>query len=284
MGQLAGAQRAVDRLALRGAPAASRAIAELIRAEIAVRQLHSVRARVALERARRAARASAIPALQREVERAQRALTTPAARVMERGESQALSLAEVQNIVASAALIVDACRRAVQRGRQRVTFTRKPVLFALLRCLAEAWPKGAAREVLILHGFGVRQPNPSHRARLRVEIGRLRKLLGSVATVRADARGFALDVSPAKNTVVIAPPNDGGALLALLSDGAAWSTSALALALGSSQRTVQRTLLELAAAHKVRGVGRARAKRWLAASLGEIATALLLLPVFPDFD
>ena len=74
------------------------------------------------------------------------------------------------------------------------------------------------------------------------------------------------------------PPIDGdqASLVALLSDGTAWSTSALALALGASQRSVQRALVELEAAGRVRSIGRARARRWLAPPLAGFTTILLL--------
>ena len=44
-------------------------------------------------------------------------------------------------------------------------------------------------------------------------------------------------------------------MLAFLADGESWSSSALALALGASQRTVQRALDSLAAAGKVQSFG-----------------------------
>jgi hypothetical protein len=78
--------------------------------------------------------------------------------------------------------------------------------------------------------------------------------------------------------VVLAPPIESpdASVLALLADGEAWSTSALALALGSSQRTTQRALGALEASGKVRALGRGRARRWLSASVGGFATTLLL--------
>ena len=87
--------------------------------------------------------------------------------------------------------------------------------------------------------------------------------------------------------MVLVPPIDGdqASLLALLADGAAWSTSALALALGASQRTVQRALVELEGTGQVRSIGRARAQRWLApplaALLPEFTTNLLLPAALP---
>ena len=80
------------------------------------------------------------------------------------------------------------------------------------------------------------------------------------------------------------PPIDGEAasLLALLADGAAWSTSALALALGDSQRTVQRALDDLAAAGKVQWFGLARARRWTTPQVPGFTTILLLSGPLPS--
>jgi hypothetical protein len=77
---------------------------------------------------------------------------------------------------------------------------------------------------------------------------------------------------------VLAPPIDGeqAALVALLADGAAWSSSALALALGLSQRTLQRALGELELGGQVRALGQGRSRRWLAPPLAGFATTLLL--------
>jgi len=143
-----------------------------------------------------------------------------------------------------------------------------------------------AREVLIARAFEARRANESHRARLRVELGRLRHELRGIAEIRATASGFALAPRRARSVVALVPPIDGGggALLALLGDGEAWSTSALALALGQSQRTVQRTLSELEADGRVRASGGARARRWLAPPTPEFTTTLLLpaaLPIGP---
>jgi hypothetical protein len=102
--------------------------------------------------------------------------------------------------------------------------------------LGEAWPGDVARDELIGHVFEARRPNDTHRARLRVELGRVRRELISLLQVNATPRGFTLVPRHAREVVVIAPPIDGeaGALLALLSDGQSWSTSALALALGGA--------------------------------------------------
>jgi hypothetical protein len=157
------------------------------------------------------------------------------------------------------------------------------VLFALARVLAEAWPHDADRESLIAAAFRIRRPDATHRARLRVELGRLRGLSRSLARIVATPRGYALRPNDARDVVVLAPPVEGddAAMLALLSDGAAWSTSALALALGRSQRSVQRALASLEAAGRVRAIGRTRARRWTAPSRAEFTTILLLPAALP---
>ncbi|HEV8646733.1 MAG TPA: helix-turn-helix domain-containing protein, partial [Burkholderiales bacterium] len=180
-------------------------------------------------------------------------------------------------------LVVDACRRGVRAGTAWKPLARRPVLFALARVLAEAWPGDVDRETLIAHAFRTRRPNESHRARLRVEIGRLRALVAGLARIEATTRGFVLKPRRARAVVVLAPPIDGdqASLVALLADGAAWSTSALALALGASQRTVQRALVELEAAGRVRSIGRTRTQRWLSPPLAGFTTILLLPAALP---
>jgi hypothetical protein len=213
------------------------------------------------------------------------ALDRPAARRNSAGGEQALRLDEVATLLASGALVVDACRRGLSAGAAWRPLARRPVLFALARALAEAWPGDVDRETLIARAFNTRRPNETHRARLRVEIGRLRALVAEMAHIEATPRGFVLKPRRAREVVVLAPPIDGdqASLVALLSDGAAWSTSALALALGASQRTVQRALVELEAAGRVRSVGRARARRWLAPLLAGFTT-ILLLPASLPFE
>jgi DNA-binding transcriptional ArsR family regulator len=203
-----------------------------------------------------------------------------------------LRLAEVEALLASGALVVDACRRGLGRGggvdgsAEWLPLRRRPVLFALARALAEGWPGDVDRDALIERAFRTRRPDETHRARLRVEIGRLRALAAPLSLrIEATARGFAL-VAPAhadQDVVVLVPPIEGeqAPLQALLADGAAWSTSALALALGESQRTVQRTLAGLEQAGLVRSIGRARSQRWLSAPLARFTTILLLPPSLP---
>ena len=262
----------------RDLPARLAAVAALVAFEIAIRRGRAETARTALVAARDAAARSGIGALEAEVEHAGRTLVLPAARLVAPGESRPVTLAEVAEVLASADLIVDGCRRAARRGERVVSLARRPVLFALLRTLAEAWPGDVAREVLIERAFSARRMNASHRARLRVEMGRLRQELRPLAEVQATTDGFTLVPRGTGTVRLLAPPIESpdAQVLALLADGEGWSTSALGLALGSSQRTVQRALRMLEEARQVRSVGRGRSQRWLAAPVAGFATTLLL--------
>jgi len=265
-------------------PPALRTAHELAVAGIAMRRLRTRTARAALDRAARAAREAAIPALTAEVESAVLVLDTPAARLIARGEARPLRLDEVEALLESKALVVDACRYVVRDATMAVSLARRPVLFALARALAEAWPGDVPRGTLLARAFGAKFADESHRARLRVEIGRLRRMLRALADVSATSQGFALTPRRAREVVVLARPveEEHGAVLAFLADGESWSSSALALALGASQRTVQRALDELAAAGKVQSFGRARARRWMTPPLPGFATTLLLPAPLPS--
>ncbi len=256
------------------------AVAALVAFEIALRRGRAEPATEALARARAAAARAGISALCAEVEHAAQALILPAARLVAAGESRSLTLAEVEAVLASPDLIVDGCRRAARRGPRFVPLARRPVLFALLHGLAQAWPGEAARDDLIARAFGARRTNASHRARLRVEMGRLRHELRPLAEIRATAGGFTLAARGEVDVDVrlLAPPIESpdAAVLALLADGEAWSTSALALALGASQRTAQRALAALEEAGQVRALGHGRSRRWLSAPIAGFATTLLL--------
>ena len=265
-------------------PPALRTAHELAVAGIAMRRLRTGTARAALDRAARAAGEAAIPALTAEVESAVLVLDTPAARLIARGEARPLRLDEVEALLESKALVVDACRYVVRDATMAVSLARRPVLFALARALAEAWPGDVPRGTLLARAFGAKFADESHRARLRVEIGRLRRMLRALADVSATSQGFALTPRRAREVVVLARPveEEHGAVLAFLADGESWSSSALALALGASQRTVQRALDELAAAGKVQSFGRARARRWMTPPLPGFATTLLLPAPLPS--
>jgi hypothetical protein len=280
LGRLDDAAAALDRLDLRGIPPLLAAVAELATAELALRRLQTARARAALARGEAAAAAARVPALQAEVAEARAPLERPAARRLGAGGAQALRLDEVEAVMGSGALVIDACRRGLRAGLLWIPLARRPVLFELARALAEAWPGDVPREALIARAFGARRQDESHRARLRVEIGRLRALAAELAGIDATGRGFAFVPRGGRSLVVLAPPIEGAqaSVVALLSDGTAWSTSALALALRASQRTVQRALSELAATGRVRSIGLGRARRWLSPPLAGFATSLLLPP------
>jgi hypothetical protein len=285
LGRLDEAADVVVRLDAGGLPPSLAAVAELTAAELALRSLRTGEAHAALARAQEAADRARVPALTAEVAEAQAALDRPAARRVSAGGAQVLRLEEVAAILASDALVVDACRHGLRAGAAWHSLTRRPVLFALARALAEAWPDDIDRQSLIACAFRTRRPDETHRARLRVEIGRLRALIGTLADIDATSRGFVLRPCDGRSVVVLAPPVDGdqASLVALLSDGAAWSTSALALALDASQRTVQRALVDLEAAGRVRSIGRARARRWLSPPLTGFTT-ILLLPAALAFE
>jgi hypothetical protein len=258
---------------------------ELVIAGIAIRRLRTKVARAALARAEVAARDAGIPALMAEVESASHVLNTPAARLIARGEERPMLLEEVESLLASKALVVDACRNVVRDARSVVSLITRPVLFALARALGEAWPRDVPRDTLLARAFGARFVDESHRIRLRVEIGRLRRMLRPVAGVVATKRGFALVPHGGREAAVLARPveHENGAVLAFLADGEPWSSSALAIALGTSQRTVQRALDSLAAAGKVQFFGRARARRWVTPPMPGFATTLLLpAPLLSD--
>jgi len=259
-------------------PPALRTIHELVVAGIAIRRLRTKTARSALARAERAARQAGISALLAEVESASHTLNTPAARLILRGEERPLLLEDVESLLESDALVVDACRNLVRDTRSAVSLTSRPVLFALARALAQAWPGDVARDVLLSRAFGARFVDESHRMRLRVEIARLRKLLHPLADIRATKQGFMLAPRHVREVFVLARPveEEHGAILAFLADGESWSSSALAIALGTSQRTVQRALDSLTAAGKVQSFGRARARRWITPPIPGFTTTLLL--------
>lgn len=263
---------------------ALRAAHELIVAGIAMRRLKTKAARAALARGERAARRAGIPALAAEVERASLALETPAARLISNDAERPLLLDEVEALLASKALIVDACRHVVREGDTAVSLATRPVLFALARALAEAWPGDVPRDELIARAFRGKHADESHRARLRVEIGRLRTALRTLARVCATKRGFVLAPHCTRDVVVLARPveEQHAAVLAFLADGESWSSSALALALGTSQRTVQRALDQLAAEGKVQSLGRARARRWMTPLAPGFTTTLLLPAPLPS--
>ncbi|MFL6647853.1 MAG: helix-turn-helix domain-containing protein [Sulfurifustaceae bacterium] len=284
VGRLDDAERALADIDPASLPPALRAAHELVVAGIAMRRLRTKTARAALSRAEHAARHAGIPALTAEVESASRVLNAPAARLIARGEGRLLVLEEIEALLASRALVVDACRYVVRDGRTVVSLAKRPVLFTLARALGEAWPGDVPRDALIARAFRTRFADESHRVRLRVEVARLRAKLRTQADVRATKQGFTLVPRRAREVVVLARPVDEeyAAVLAFLTDGESWSSSALALALGASQRTVQRALDSLAEAGKVQSFGRGRARRWMTPPVPGFTTMLLLPAPLPS--
>ena len=283
IGRIAEAERALAEIDPTPFPPASRAAHELVVAGIAMRRLRTKAAREALARAEHAARHAGIPALAGEVESSLLVLNTPAARLIASGVERLLLLDEVEALLASKALVVDACLHVVSQERRVVSLAKRPILFTLARALAEAWPGDVPRDTLVARAFRLKLADESHRARLRVEIGRLRKVLRALAGVSATKRGFALVPRHAHSVVVLARPVEEkhAAVLAFLADGESWSSSALALALGTSQRTVQRALDALAARGKVQSFGRGRTRRWMTPPVPGFTTALLLPAPLP---
>lgn len=283
IGELDAAERKLQALDAAALPPALQATHDLGVAGIALRRLETRPARAALARAGQAAHRSGIAALINEVKNAARALTTPAARLITQNTERPVRLDEVEALLASPTLVVDACRYSVRQADAIVELATRPVLFTLARTLAEAWPADAGRDTLIKRAFRLRRMDETHRARLRVEIGRLRQALKPLARINATRHGFMLEPLAASDVAVLAHPTEEkhAAVLAFLSDGEAWSSSALALALGISQRTVQRALDTLAAAGKVQALGQGRARRWVASPVLGFTTTLLLTAPLP---
>ena len=284
IGRLDEAERTLAELDTAALPPALQVVDELVAAGIAMRRLRTAPARAALYRAQEAARRARIPALMAEVESALVSLNTPAARWIGSGQARLLRLEEVEAVLSSNAFVVDACRHVVRHSDKVVSLARRPVLFTLARALGEAWPSDVSRDALVARAFRAKVADESYRARLRVEIGRLRRALRDIADVSATERGFALAPRRAREVAVLARPieEEHSAVLAFLADGESWSSSALALALGAGQRTVQRALDALAATGKVQSFGRGRARRWMTPPVPGFATTLLLPAPLPS--
>lgn len=273
------AQQPTVQSSLAGAPARLVAVAALAKADLAMRQTDCASAELHLAAARAAALASKVAPLMAEVERLAARLAAPVARLLRGGIESHVYLRELAAFTQPAEVVVDACRREVRCGAASVNLVRRPVLLELCVALSERAPSEVTREVLITRAFGARRVTESHRARLRVEIGRLRKLLHPLTSLQATAKGYSLTPHDTRNVLVLLPPGDGAssALLALLQGGESWATSALAEAVGKSQRAVQRALSELEQDGKVQAMGKGRAQRWVAAPATTSATALFLV-------
>lgn len=255
----------------------TQALAAALAGEIALRRRRPHDARAAFAAARAVAQRSRLPALAAEVDTATASLELPVARQLDAQGARPLTLEQLEALDDDGSLVLDGCRRIVRWGVRTVSLQRRPVLWTLLQELATAVPCDVSRDALVATAFGARRADASHRARLRVEVARLRRLLRPFATLRATAAGFVL-LPRATSVRVLVPPIDtkAAALLALLADGATWTTHSLAEASGQSQRTVQRALAELRADGQVEPHGRGRRQRWRIAPLLGFATCMLL--------
>jgi hypothetical protein len=279
LGELERAERGLRALPLADAPARLAAVASLVAADLAIKRGEGARARQALELAGEHAREAAISPLRSEVARAFAKLAAPAARLVQAGSARALSLEALEPWLTSDVFVVDACRRHARLGSKVVSLVSRPVLLALLAALAAGAPGEATRSALLERAFGVRRVNESHRVRLRVELSRLRRLLANMAEIVATPAGFRLQARGGAETLLVLPPaaDDASELLALLGGGEPWSTSALAAALGKSQRSVQRALAALYEEERVTSTGKGRAQRWVLTPQTTFTTTLLLV-------
>jgi hypothetical protein len=252
-------------------------VSALVRGELAIRRQDATAAASALREAGRSSHA----VLARAAAALHAELAQPIARLHEGGNVRAIDLHGVQAALIGDGFVVDACRRCVRAGRAAIPLARRPMLFELLLALALAWPAAVARDDLARRAFEVRQPNESHRVRLRVELARVRQLLSGIARVEATRTGYVL-ASPRPVAVVLPPSDDDHARISLLlADGAAWTAQALAEHAGVSKRTALRALAELVEAGRAARIGRGRETRYTGAS-GRIASRLLLLGLVGD--
>ncbi len=279
LGRGADAAAALDHVQGQPLPPALAAMAALTRATLAARTLQIPLAQQGVREATLAAQQSGIAALQKEVAQAGAELRKPAARCT----GEVLDLPQVRALLDGPHCVVDGCRRGVWNAGRWQPLARRPLLFTLLRAVGTAWPEAASRDALIASVFRTRHGDDTHRVRLRVEIGRLRKLLPEGVTVTSTSDGYRLEVAEGRRVAVLDPPFDdaSAAVAALLADGAAWSSSALALALGISQRGAQRALADLQAQGRVRATGQGRTQRWRAMPLTGFTTILLLPRLLP---
>jgi hypothetical protein len=246
LGRLGEARSVVEEVLARRLAPDLRAVAWLARAEIAIRAGAAGEARDALARARRALEGAPHQLLSRALGALEDELSRPVARILRAGDVRDADLLGIEEVSRGDLLLVDGCRRLVVGGRVTIPLARRPVLFALLMALARAWPAAVPRDELTARAFDVRRVNPSHRARLRVEVGRLRRAMdGLSAEPSATPEGYVL--SSRRDVAVLLPLSEDEAARAaiLLADGASWSAQELAEHAGFSLRTAQRALRDL---------------------------------------
>jgi len=174
-----------------------RAMLELARAEARQRSFRAREAEAALSRA--AEIAVDHPILAREIARQKASLSAPAARLLEQDRETILDAFALEALYrADDAFIVDALRWTVMIDGDVIELSRRPVLFELLRVLARASPGPASGDALIAAAFAAQVINESHRARLRVELGRLRRVVGPIVASRG---GWSWSPSPARKVL-----------------------------------------------------------------------------------
>lgn len=277
-GKLDEAEALANKIDTEHASPAFKSAHQLVVASIAIRQLDIGAARRALAHAQASAQLALIPSLFAEIHKAAQLLQTPAARLISASTNTLLKLDDVETLYKSNHIIVDACRFAFRHQKNLISLASRPILFNLLQALGKAWPQDVARDQLIKIAFHHKLVDETLRVRLRVEIGRLRAEIASLADVKATAQGFVLVPQINASVVVLEQPiaEKYSAIIAILADGEAWSSSALALVLGLSQRTVQRALEALATSGKVESFGKGQSRRWVAAPPPGVTTILLL--------
>ncbi|MBF5043797.1 helix-turn-helix domain-containing protein [Aggregicoccus sp. 17bor-14] len=282
LGRLDEARRTVQEV-LEAAPTADlQAVALLARAELALRAIAPSEARDALLSARRRLQEAPNPLLERELAALQQELSRPVARLLRAGALREVDLFAVEAAAGGDLVLVDACRRLVVAGPASCSLARRPILFSLLGLLARAWPAPVARDLLAAQAFDTRLVNDSYRARLRVEVGRLRKALASLGVEPVATReGYAL--TAAREVALLLPLSDGEAarLSLLLANGAAWSARGLAEHAGVSPRTAQRALAALVSSGAALRTGSGKQVRYARPGL-PLASRLLLLGLVPQ--
>jgi hypothetical protein len=257
------------------------ALASLAQAEVAIRSTLAFAARDALRRARRALQSAPNPLLERALVLLEKELSRPIARLAERGLVHAIDLFAMEEASRGKILLIDTCRRLVVAGRVTIHLARRPILFSLLSALGRAWPASAPRDDLAAHAFEARRINASHRSRLRVEMGRLRKMMeGLGAEPVATATGYLLESS--HSIAMLLPPTDADddRVALLLGDGALWSAQGLAEHAGISKRTAQRALGALVEKNIVVRTGKGRDLRYFRPGT-PLASRMLLLGLVP---
>lgn len=282
LGRLGEARRVVGDVLASRLPPDVRAIASLAEAEIATRALAATDATAALARARTALEGAPNPLLSRELAAREAELSSSVARIEQAGAARDADLFAIEEAGRGDLFLVDACRRIAIAGRARVPLAKRPVLFMLLVDLARAAPASVSRDALAAHAFEARKINESHRGRLRVEIGRLRKVLeGLGAEPVATPDGYSLHSRRPVALLVPRDEDDASRVAILLGDGASWSAQQIAESAGISKRTAQRALSELVDSGRALRTGGGRNVRYTRPG-APIASRMLLLGLAPD--